>query len=133
MKAIRNRPDCSIGGKRIQSIADSIYTYSAVVTVESTPQPFAEPSIEVEDETYIDPFSAEIKKYYNFDLDVEVKKAKLGSAKAIADKHNKCLIIDDDFNLEEDFAEFLLQYIDLTVQGNVVTALSKFAVNLLKK
>jgi hypothetical protein len=133
INSIKERKDCGIGGKRIQNIGDSLYSYSSVVVVESAPIPHSEPDIEVEGEVYIDPFSAEIKKHYNFNLDVEVKKAKLKGSKCIADKFNKCLIIDNDFNIETDFPVLLIQYLDLTVEGNIVTNLSEYICKLLKK
>lgn len=133
LNSIKERSDCGIGEKRIQSIGDSIYSYSNTVTVTSIPKPFAEPSIEVEGEVFIDPFSAEIKKYYKFELDVEVRRAKLRGSKIIADKFEKCLIIDESFDVEKDFGEFIIQYLDLTVEGNVIKNLGEYICNLLKK
>ncbi len=132
LNSIKERKDCGIGEKRIQSIGDSIYSYSNTVTVASVPQPFSEPDIEVEGEVFIDPFSAEIKKYYNFNLDVEVRKAKLRGSKVIADKFEKCLIVDDDFNIETDFGQFITQYIDLTMEGNTIKNLENYICKLLK-
>lgn len=133
LNSIKERKDCGIGEKRIQSIGDSIYSYSNVVTITSTPAPFAEPAIEVEGETLIDPFSAEIKKYYNFELDVEVKKANLRGSKVICDKFEKCLIIDESFDIENDFGSFITQYLDLTVEGNVIRSLEEYICKLLRK
>jgi hypothetical protein len=133
LNSIKERKDCGIGEKRIQSIGDSIYSYSNTVTVASTPQPFAEPPMEAEGEIYINPFSAEIKKYYNFNLDVEIKTAKLRGSKVIADKFEKCLIIDGSFDIEKDFGEFLIQYVDLTMEGNTIKNLGEYICNLIKK
>lgn len=133
INSIKERKDCGIGGKRIQNIGDSLYSYSSVVVVESDPIPYSEPDIEVEGVVLIDPFSAEIKKYYNFNLDVEVKKAKLKGSKCIADKFEKCLIIDENFNIETDFPTLIVQYLDLTTEGNIVINLSEYICNLLKK
>ena len=133
INSIKERKDCGIGGKKIKNIGDSVWGYSNTVTVETAPEPYAEPAIIVEDVEYICTFSAEIKKYYNFELDVEVKKAKLKGSLCIADKFEKCIIIDENFNVEKDFASFMVQYIDLTHQGNVVENLSKYICNLLKR
>ena len=133
INSIKERKDCGIGGKRIQNIGDSLYCYSSVVVVESAPIPHSEPDIEVEGVVFIDPFSAEIKKYYNFNLDVEVRKAKLKGSKCIADKFEKCLIIDENFNIETDFPTLIVQYLDLTMQGNIINNLSEYICNLLKK
>ena len=133
INSIKERKDCGIGGKRIQNIGDSLYSYSSVVVVESDPIPHSEPDIEVEGEVLVTSFSAEIKKYYNFNLDVEVKKAKLKDSKCIADKFEKCLIIDENFNIETDFPTLIVQYLDLTTEGNIVINLSEYICNLLKK
>lgn len=133
INSIKERKDCGIGGKRIQNIGDSLYCYSSVVVVESAPIPHSEPDIEVEGVVFIDPFSAEIKKYYNFNLDVEVRKAKLKGSMVVADKFEKCLIIDENFNIETDFPTLIVQYLDLTMQGNIINNLSEYICNLLKK
>lgn len=130
---VKKRKDCKIGGKKITTVQDSLWSYSKEVTIESSPQTFAEPSIVVEDVEYVSPFAAEIKKYYNFNLDVEVKKAKLLGSKVVADKYEKCLVIDEDFSIEEDFHNFIVEYLDLTQPGNVVENLSKYICTLLKK
>lgn len=131
INSIKERKDCGIGGKRIQNIGDSLYCYSSVVVVESAPIPHSEPDIEVEGVVFIDPFSAEIKKHYNFNLDVEVKKAKLKGSKVVADKYEKCLIIDENFSVKTDFGEFVIQYLDLTVEGNIVKNLGNYISSLL--
>lgn len=133
MNAIKSRKDCQIGGKVIKSIGDSIYNYSKNVTVESKPIDFCEPSIIVEDIEYVDPFVSEIKKHFNFNLDVHVKKACLSGSKVIADKFQKCLIISDDFDILEDMPEFIVQYFDLTKEGNVIKNLSVYICELLRK
>lgn len=130
---IKNRKDCKIAGRKISNIGDHLWSYSNNVTVESVPEPCSEPAVEIEGEILISPFSAEIKKYYNFELDVEVTKAKLKGSKCIADKYNNCLIIDNDFNIETDFPELIVQYLDLTVKENVITAMSEYITKLLKK
>ena len=101
--------------------------------IESTPKPYAEPAITIEDVEYMSPFSAEIKKHYNFELDVEIKRAKLKGNTCIADKFEKCIIIDENFNMEKDFSEFIVQYLDLTQSGNIITNLSGYICKLLKK
>jgi len=131
--AIKKRPDCKIGGKKIQSIGDSVWTYSTSVTVETKPETISEPDMEVDEVTYSSAFSAEIKKHYNFNLDVEIKQAKLKGSKVIADSYANCLIISEDFSVENDFPEFIVQYLDLTVKGNVVKNMSEYICKLLKK
>ena len=130
---VKKQKDCKIAGKKIKTIEDSIWSYSNEVTIETSPQPFAEPSITVDEIEYITPFASDIKKYYNFDLDVEVKIAKLKGSKVVADKYEKCLIIDENFDITKDFHTFVVEYIDLTQKGNVVENLAKYICNLIKK
>ncbi len=130
---IKNLKSCKIGGKKITNVGDSVWAYSSTVTVETTPQPLSEPSVEIGGEILVSPFSAEIKKYYNFELDVEVTKAKLKGSKCIADKFKNCLIVDENFNVETDFGELIVQYLDLTVKDNVIKAMSEYICKLLKK
>jgi len=139
LNAVKQRKDCKIGGKIITTIEDSTWSYSSKVTVESTPQTIAEPSVSIVEEwqeepvEYLSSFAAEIKKHYNFNLDVEVKQAQLKGSKVVADKYDKCLIIDNDFDIETDFHNFIVEYVDLTMSGNAVSNLGKYICNLLKK
>ena len=124
--AIKERKDCGIGGKKIKSIGDSLWNYSSTVTVASAPKIFEKP-----DQFYS--FSDEIAEIYNFKLDVEVKTAKLKGSKVIADKFSNCLIIDASFNVEEDFSAFIVQYLDLKEEGNIIVKMSEYINKLLKK
>lgn len=130
---IKDRKDCKIGGKKIKTVEDSIWSYSKIVTLESTPLPFSEPAVMVDDVEYKTAFEIEVNKYYNFKLDVEVKIAKLKGSKCVADKFEKCIIIDESFDIQKDFHTFVVEYLDLTQEGNVVTNLSKYIVELIKK
>lgn len=130
LSKVRERKDCKIGGKKIKSVGDSIWNYSKTVTIESNPMEYP---LTPEDCFMINPLQKEIDKYYNFKLDVEVKIAKLKGSKVIADKYEKCLILDNDFKVESDFEEFIVEYVDLTQDGNVVKNLSKYICKLLKK
>jgi hypothetical protein len=130
---VRKQKDCKIGGKKIKTIEDSLWSYSSEVTVETKPQTFSEPSIVVDEVEYVTPFALEIKKHYNFKLDVEIKIAKLKGSKVVADKYEKCLIIDENFDIQKDFHTFVVEYIDLTKTGNVVENLGKYICELIKK
>jgi hypothetical protein len=133
IEKVRKQKDCKIGGKKITTVEDSLWGYSREVSIESTPQPYSEPSLIVDEVEYITPFASEIKKHYNFNLDVEVKIAKLKGSVVVADKFEKCLIVDESFNVEDDFHDFIVQYLDLTQKGNVIDNLAKYICNLLKK
>lgn len=130
---IKKQKDCKIAGKKIKTIEDSIWSYSNEVTIETTPQPHAEPTMIVDEVEYITPFASEIKKHYNFDLDVEVKIAKLKGSKAVADNFEKCIIIDESFDIQKDFHTFVVEYLYLTQKGNVVENLSKYICKLISK
>ena len=133
IEKVRKQKDCKIGGKKITTVEDSLWGYSREVSIESTPQPYSEPSLIVDEVEYITQFASEIKKHYNFNLDVEVKIAKLKGSVVVADKFEKCLIVDESFNVEDDFHDFIVQYLDLTQKGNVIDNLAKYICNLLKK
>jgi len=130
---VRKQKDCKIGGKKIKTIEDSLWNYSTEVIIETTPQPLSEPSITADEIEYVTPFAWEIKKYYNFELDVEVKIAKLKGSKCVADLYEKCLIIDENFDIQKDFHTFIVVYLELTQKGNVVENLAKYICNLIKK
>jgi len=131
---VKKQKDCKIAGKKLKTIEDSLWNYSTEVTVETkpveahvqyplTPEECFEPS----------PLQKEINKYYNFNLAVDVKTAKLKGSKVVADKFEKCLIIDENFDIQKDFHTFVVEYLDLTQTGNVVENLAKYICNLIKK
>lgn len=128
LESIKKRKDCKIGGKIITTVEDSLWSYSSRVTVES-------PAIEyplTPDEAF-SPLQVEINKLYNFNLDVTVKTATLKGSKVVADKYENCLIIDETFTVENNMAELVVEYIDLTKKGNVVKNLSLYILELIKK
>lgn len=129
---VKKQKDCKIAGKKINTVEDSLWAYSTEVTVETEPKVIYDVKLPVEgfiEETFAD----KIKKHYNFNLDVEVKIAKLKGSKVVADKYEKCLIIDESFNIEYDFHIFIVEYVDLKYTENVVTSLSKYICNLISK
>lgn len=130
---VKKQKDCKIAGKKIKTIEDSIWSYSNEVTIETVPQSYAEPTMIVDDVEYITPFASEIKKYYNFELDVEVKIAKLKGSKVVADNFEKCIIVDESFDIQKDFHTFVVEYLYLTQKGNVVENLSKYICKLISK
>lgn len=132
---IRGRKDCKINGKTLKTVEDSLWNYSKTVTIETVPCPVYE-EVEIVDDQVVSSSSVlqqEIDKIYNFKVDVEVKTAKLKGNKVVADKYDNCLIIDDAFDVATDFADFIVEYIDLTRKGNVVKNLAEYVLNLIKK
>lgn len=133
IKQVKDRKDCKIAGKRITTVEDSLWSYSKTVTVETTPETHHQVALTTEECFEISPLQKEINTLYKFNLDIEVKRANLKGSKVVADKYNNCLIIDENFDVETDFPEFIVQYIDLTEKSNVVKALSEYICKLLKK
>lgn len=121
MSKIRERKDCKINGKVITTVEDSLWSYSTKVHIESTPK-------EIEKS-----FSEKVKDVYDFDVDVEVRTAKIRGSKVVADTFEKCIIIDESFDIESDFHTFLIEYFTLTGTGNIVVNLSTYICKLLKK
>ena len=121
MSKIRERKDCKINGKVITTVEDSLWSYSTKVHIESTPK-------EIEKS-----FSEKVKDVYDFDVDVEVRTAKIRGSKVVADTFEKCIIIDESFDIESDFHTFLVEYFTLTGTGNIVVNLSTYICKLLKK
>jgi len=117
---IKKRKDCKIGGKIIQTVEDSLWSYSTSVHVESTP-------IEIEKS-----FAEKVKDFYNFEVDVEVRTAKLRGSKVVADTYEKCLIVDESFSIKDYFHTFLVEYFTLTGTGNIIVNLSKYICKLLE-
>ena len=77
---------------------------------------------------------SKIKKLYKIDLSIKIKKASLsGGRKVIADKYEKCIIVDEDFDVSDtkDMSAFIVEYIDLTMEGNVIENLGKYILNLI--
>lgn len=131
---IKKQKDCKIAGKRITTVEDSLWSYSREVVIESSPVITHTKSPLSPNECFeISPLQKEINKYYNFDLDVEVKIAKLKGSKVVADKYEKCLIIDESFEVEKDFHIFVVEYLDMKHNENVIESLSKYICNLIKK
>lgn len=128
MKTIRERKDCKIDGKSIQSLGDQVYNYSETVKIESTPE------VIQHDETNTDvlTFAEEVRKHFNFDVNVEIHKAKLRGSKVIADKYEKKIIVDESFSIETDMPEFIVQYLDLTKEGNIIKNLSVMICDLIR-
>lgn len=125
---VKSRKDCTLTGRKIKTVEDSLWSYSKTVTVESTPV-----AVEVNEISTTPSIQDSITKLYNFKIGVEIKTAKLKGSKVVADKFAKCLIVDEEFNVETDFIDFIVEYTDLTQTGNIITNLAKQICNLIKK
>jgi len=124
---VKSRKDCTLTGRKIKTVEDSLWSYSKTVSVESVPV------AEVDVVSTTPSIQDSITKLYNFKIDVEIKVAKLKGSKVVADKFAKCLIVDEEFNVETDFIDFIVEYTDLTQTGNIVSNLAKQICELIKK
>lgn len=123
IESVKKRKDCQIKGRIINTVEDSIWSYSTKVSIETIPEPKKEE----------DTIESEIESNFNFKFGVEVKRAKLKGSKVVADKFNKTLILDYVFSIEKDMSEFFVQYVELTMEGNVVKNLGDYIAEILKR
>lgn len=122
ISAVKDRKDCRLPGRKIENVGDHVWQYYNKVSIESVPQ-----SIEKS-------LGDEIEHLFNINLEgVEIKQAQIKGEKAIADKFNSCIIVSEDFDIQEDFPRFLVQWYDLTRKGNIINEMAKDLTNFLKK
>lgn len=123
--SVTKRKDCKLAGKVINSLEDHVWSAKSKVTIDSTPIIQEEKEITFQDE---------INKLYKFDIgDVCIKTAQLTGKKVVADKYEKCLILSDDFSLEDNFNDFVTEYFNLTSNENIIKSLSDYIIKLIKK
>lgn len=102
-KLIRKKPDCQLPGREVTTLQDSMWASCKSIKIESIPQA---PPKELT-------FRDKVLQHYKFDIgELEIKVADMIGGKCFADKYNKCLIISNDFNIQEDMPEFVIQYFD---------------------
>jgi len=124
MDAIKRRADCSIPGRVLRTVQDSLWSYSKNVEVHSP--------VDVKEDK--ESIASIIQRAYNIDLEnIEVITCFMKGGNVVADKHNNCIRISETFDIEKDMPSFLVEYVDLTTKGNVLVNLAKMAINLLKK
>lgn len=123
---IRDQKNCKISGRKVRTLDDAIWNTSEVATVEMSTQEIKSAPREL---TLVD----EIHSKYEIEVSCDVIRGSMKGSKCIADKQNNLIILSDDFNLEQDFHKFVIQYIDLTEEGNIVDNLAKNIVELIKK
>ena len=123
--SVKSQKECKLPGRKIKSLDDHIWSSLATVTVNSEPQ-----EIEIMPDNSL---KNQIEHIFNFMVDVCIKEADISGRKVVADKYNKCLIVAKDFTIEEHMHEFLIQYVDLTMTGNIIDNLAKMLKDSLKK
>jgi len=124
IEGLQKREDCKISGRKIETIEDSLWSYHNTVTVESSP-------VVDKKKTLVE----EIESKYDIKIEAEVKKCKLKGSKVVSDSFNNCILVAEDFSLDEDMSELIVQYIDLKKDKyiNIIKALSDFVVEKIKK
>lgn len=123
--SVKDQKDCKLPGRKIKSLDDHIWSSLATVTVNSEPQ-----EIEITPDNSL---KNQIEQMFKFNVDVCIKEADISGRKVVADKYNKCLIVAKDFTIEDHMHEFLIQYVDLTMTGNIIDNLAKMLKDSLKK
>ena len=126
---LRNNVDIRIKTDEDEFSFSTNTIYRNTVTLESAP--IKEDEILEEKEIS---FKEQVFKMYKFDIeDVEIKKAKLKGNKAVSDKYNNCIIVSEDFDLEEDFHLFLVEYFIFHNGSNdIINILAKELTNKMK-
>jgi hypothetical protein len=121
VKGINNRPSSILPGRVLKTIQDSYFGYNKEVSINSVPitAPIS--------------ISEKIENSYKIKLETDIKIGEILGAKCIADRYNKCIIVNETFNVEEDFWEFIVQYILLTKTGNLIENLGKELEQLMRK
>ena len=122
---VKKRKDCKLAGRKLMKVADSLWNYSTDVTIEKP--------IEKSVEKTGSPILEKIKKVYSFDFEVSIIETELRGGKCIADKYNNCILVDDSFDVNIDFSEFLVEFVDLTMEGNVLKNISDMLAQKFKK
>lgn len=121
LEKVKRDKRCTLPGRRLARVEDSLWSYSQDVTVET--------ATEDTRGTILD----KIKSKYNFEWDVDISETSLTGGKCIADKFNDQILVDKSFDVNEDMAEFIVEFVDLTMKGNVISNLSSMLVELIKK
>lgn len=124
IEGLQKRKDCKISGRKIETIEDSLWSYHNTVSVESVPE------VDIK-KTLIE----EIEAKYDIKIEAEVKKCKLKGSKVVSDSFNNCILVSEDFSIDKDMSEFIVQYLDLKKDKyvNIIKALSDFVVEKIKK
>jgi|694.fasta_scaffold00478_103 hypothetical protein len=116
-------------GKVLRSIGDDMWTYSKNVTIKSTPTEVICTIFNQTKESIKD----QIERIYDIHIECDIKQASIFGQKSIEDKYNKCIIIDKEFDVDADFAEFLVSYFSLVGKKNVLLDLAEFTKQKIKK
>lgn len=126
LKKIEERGDCILGERKIDTIQNSLYSYTKTVTVigEVLPEVVTLTKLSLKEQ---------IEAKYNIKIDCDIKIADINGTNVIADKFNNCLLLNEHFDIDNDITEFIIQYYQLTSTENIIKVLAKEIVKLIKK
>lgn len=126
LECIKRQDDCKIAGRKLTTLSDSIWSASETAVIKMSVKDIEKKPTE---ETLI----SQIERLYNIKIECKVIKGDISGSTCVADKHNKVIILSEDFDLTKDFHKFVIQYYDLMEGGNIVQLLAKKIVNLISK
>jgi hypothetical protein len=109
-----------------------MWSYSKNVTIKTTPVELynkLKENVWSQDET----IKQKIERIYDIRIECDIKQASIFGQKSIEDKYNKCIIIDEEFDVDKDFAEFLISYFSLVGKKNVLLDMAEFTKQKIKK
>lgn len=126
---LKKVPNSPLNGRRMKTLSESYYEVQKEVIVEETPK-----QIEVipEKMELID----HLKSKYDFDFKFPIKEATIKGSRVVADKFNKIILINEDFDYEneDDLIELFIQMFEL-MDGdkNVIRKMVKFIIQKITK
>lgn len=115
-------------GRVVRTAQDHLWNYSTPVTIN-------ESKTQLEEKLDEGDLKSLIEKIYKLEVQCTVKKASINGSEVIADKFNKTILVGEEFDYqnEDHFAKFIVQYIDLTQKGNLLENISKMLIQNLKR
>lgn len=138
MELLRKLDNSPLQDRKISTIKDSIWSAQKEVTVKETAKEISEketlPIYSVGNglslKTTVDESKQTIQDKIPFEIQFPIKEATIVGSVVVADKFNKVILINSEFDLNNDkhLMEFIIQYFDLTNngKGNIVHKLANF-------
>lgn len=132
-KNIKSHKLYNASGKVLRSIGDDLWGYSKNVTIKSTPVELHNKINENIESGLKETVKQQIERIYDIKIECDIKQASIFGQKSIEDKYNKCIIIDNDFDIDIDFSEFLISYFSLVGKKNVLLDIADYLKLKIKK
>lgn len=126
--AAKDAPDSVMSGRKIKTVSDHVWNYYSPVSINETQENIAAK----ED---LKTLKDHLESKYRFTLSCEVKQTSLTGSDVIADKFNKCILIGEGFDVENEMhvAKFIVQYTDMTMAGNIIDNLATLYIQSIRK